>query len=70
MIETALALTSTQKGKVTEQLVASALLIASNGRLAPFVPLADDHRTFSAILRLPLAPFGRPLGLPDLPFLN
>jgi hypothetical protein len=37
------ALTSTQKGKVTEQLVASALLIASSGRLAPFVPLADDH---------------------------
>lgn len=36
-------LTSTQKGKVTEQLVASALLVASNGRLAPFVPLADDH---------------------------
>ncbi len=36
-------LTSTQKGKVTEQLVASALLIASNGRLTPFVPLADDH---------------------------
>lgn len=36
-------LTSTQKGKVTEQLVASALLIASNGRLCPFVPLADDH---------------------------
>ena len=36
-------LTSTQKGKVTEQLVASALLIASNGRLSPFVPLADDH---------------------------
>lgn len=36
-------LTSTQKGKVTEQLVASALLIASDGRLAPFVPLADDH---------------------------
>lgn len=24
-------------------MVASALLIASNGRLAPFVPLADDH---------------------------
>ena len=38
-----MALTSTQKGKVTEQLVASALLVASNGRLAPFVPLADDH---------------------------
>jgi hypothetical protein len=36
-------LTSTQKGKVTEHLVASALLIASNGRLSPFVPLADDH---------------------------
>lgn len=36
-------LTSTQKGKVTEQMVASALLIASEGRLAPFVPLADDH---------------------------
>lgn len=36
-------LSSTQKGKVTEHLVASALLIASNGRLAPFVPLADDH---------------------------
>ncbi len=36
-------LTSTQKGKVTEQMVASAFLIASEGRLAPFVPLADDH---------------------------
>ena len=43
MNETLITLTSTQKGKVTEQLVASALLIASNGRLAPFVPLADDH---------------------------
>jgi hypothetical protein len=43
MNETSTALTSTQKGKVTEQLVATALLIASNGRLAPFVPLADDH---------------------------
>ncbi len=30
-------LTSTQKGRVTEQMVASALLIASEGRLAPFV---------------------------------
>lgn len=36
-------LTSTQKGKVTEHLVASALVIASNGRLAPFVAFADDH---------------------------
>ena len=43
MDQTSTALTSTQKGKVTEQLVASALLIASNGRLSPFVPLADDH---------------------------
>ncbi len=42
-VTTGAQLTSTQKGKVTEQLVASALLIASNGRLAPFVPLADDH---------------------------
>ena len=42
-VTTGAQLTSTQKGKVTEQLVASALLIASNGRLCPFVPLADDH---------------------------
>ncbi len=36
-------LSSTQKGNVAAHLVASALLVASNGRLAPFVPLADDH---------------------------
>lgn len=36
-------LTSTQKGKVTEQLVAATLILASNGRLSPFVPLSDDH---------------------------
>lgn len=35
-------LTSTQKGRITEQLVAGMLLLASNGRLTPFVPLADD----------------------------
>ena len=43
MDTSSLTLTSTQKGKVTEQLVAGALLVASNSRLAPFVPLADDH---------------------------
>lgn len=36
-------LTSTQKGAVTEQAVAIALVLASNGRLSPFAPLADDH---------------------------
>ena len=36
-------LSSTQKGKVTEQLVAATLILASNGRLSPFVPLSDDH---------------------------
>ncbi len=36
-------LTSTQKGAVTEQAVAAALMLGSKGRLSPFVPLADDH---------------------------
>lgn len=36
-------LTSTQKGKVTEALVACTLMLASGGRLSPFVPISDDH---------------------------
>lgn len=36
-------LTTTQKGTATEHLVAASLLIASDGRLSPFVPLSDDH---------------------------
>lgn len=36
-------LTSTQKGKVNEYLVAASILLASSGRLSPFVPLSDDH---------------------------
>lgn len=36
-------LSSTQKGKVTESLVACTLMLASNGRLSPFVPISDDH---------------------------
>lgn len=43
MIEFPLALTSIQKGRVAELLVAYALLVASNGRLSPFVPFVDDH---------------------------
>lgn len=35
-------LSTTQKGKVTEYLVASALTLASGGRISPFVPLSDD----------------------------
>ncbi|HMN39054.1 MAG TPA: hypothetical protein PKD49_15270 [Hyphomicrobium sp.] len=36
-------LTSTQKGTVTEYLVAASIVLASSGRLSPFVPLSDDH---------------------------
>jgi hypothetical protein len=36
-------LTSTQKGKVNEYLVAASIVLASSGRLSPFVPLSDDH---------------------------
>lgn len=36
-------LTSTQKGKVNEYLVAASILLTSSGRLSPFVPLSDDH---------------------------
>lgn len=35
-------LTSIQKGKISETLVASTLTLASDGRLTPFVPLSDD----------------------------
>ena len=35
-------LTSTQKGAVTEHLVASVLTLASDGRLSPFMPMSDD----------------------------
>ena len=36
------ALTSNQIGKIGETLVASQLMLASGGRLSPFLPLADD----------------------------
>lgn len=36
-------LTSTQKGSITEYAVATALMLASEGRLSVFTPLADDH---------------------------
>jgi hypothetical protein len=36
-------LTSTQKGKVNEYLVAASIMLASSGRLSPFVPISDDH---------------------------
>lgn len=35
-------LSSVQKGKVTEALVASTLVLGSIGRLSPFVPISDD----------------------------
>lgn len=38
-----LGLTSTQKGTVNEYLVAASIMLASSGRLSPFVPLSDDH---------------------------
>lgn len=37
------ALTSTQRGKIAELHVATALMAQSNGRLSPFEPLSDDH---------------------------
>ncbi len=36
------ALTTSQIGKIGETLVASQLMLASGGRLSPFLPLADD----------------------------
>lgn len=35
--------TSSQKGWITENIVAASLIMGSEGRLAPYVPLADDH---------------------------
>ncbi|MDQ8699208.1 hypothetical protein [Hyphomicrobium sp. LHD-15] len=35
-------LSTVQKGKVTEALVASMLVLGSIGRLSPFVPISDD----------------------------
>lgn len=35
-------LNSTQKGKASEFLLASALILASNGRLSPYLPMCDD----------------------------
>ncbi|MCC7253550.1 hypothetical protein [Hyphomicrobium sp.] len=35
-------LSTVQKGKVTEALAASTLILASAGRLSPFVPISDD----------------------------
>jgi hypothetical protein len=37
-----MALSPTQKGKIAEMVVGAAFMHASDGRLAPFVPLADD----------------------------
>lgn len=37
------ALTSTQRGKIAELHVATALMAQSDGRLSPFEPLSDDH---------------------------
>ena len=37
-----MALTTSQIGKIGETLVASQLMLASGGRLSPFLPLADD----------------------------
>lgn len=38
-----MALSPTQKGKIAEMIVGAAIMHASDGRLAPFVPLADDN---------------------------
>ncbi len=43
MNSTDVGLTSTQKGTVTEHIVASLLMLASGGRLSPFMPMSDDH---------------------------
>lgn len=43
-------LTSTQKGTVTEHLVASLLMLASGGRLSPYMPMSDDHGVDLVIL--------------------
>lgn len=37
------ALTSTQRGKIAELHVATALMAQTDGRLSPFEPLSDDH---------------------------
>lgn len=34
--------TTTQKGRVVESIVAASLVLASNGRLSPYLPFADD----------------------------
>ena len=36
-------LTSTQRGKIAEVHVATALMACSGGRLSPFEPMSDDH---------------------------
>lgn len=36
-------LSATQKGKAVESLVALSLMLASDGRLSPFVPVSDDY---------------------------
>ncbi|PNQ96130.1 hypothetical protein C1S70_24975 [Azospirillum argentinense] len=38
----ALALSTTQVGKIGETIVGAQLMLASSGRLSPFAPLADD----------------------------
>jgi hypothetical protein len=42
MLEVPIELTSTQKGKIWESIACAGLMLESQGRLVPFVPLADD----------------------------
>lgn len=42
MTDEAVSLTTIQKGKAVESLVASTLILASDGRLSPYVPVSDD----------------------------
>lgn len=42
-MDRAAGLSTSQKGKIAELFVASALMAGSGGRLSPFVPLVDDH---------------------------
>lgn len=65
-------LSTVQKGKVTEALVASTLTLASGGRLSPFAPLSDDcgidlmvldkktHRTLALQIKSRIANPARP----------
>jgi hypothetical protein len=37
--------TTTQLGSIAEQIIAAQLMLVSDGRLSPFLPMADDHGT-------------------------